>query len=80
MKGNLKVLLLVIVIVFLVAVGFLIANRGPDGPGAPDNTDTRVEDRTRSPDQVKDSGSPNGDTTPSPTGTGPGSDNSLLSQ
>lgn len=31
-------------------------------------------------DPVKDSTGPNSDTMPSPTGTGPGSDNSLLSQ
>lgn len=34
--------------------------------------------QTRSPDEVKSTTGPNGDTAPSSTGTGPGSNNSLL--
>ncbi|HYH36115.1 MAG TPA: hypothetical protein VD706_01305 [Candidatus Saccharimonadales bacterium] len=79
--GTIKVFIAVVIGVVLLAVAVVIA-RQPDkkqdtssGTGTP-----KVENTTTSPDQVKESGGSNGDTAPSPSGTGPGSDNSLLSQ
>lgn len=81
-----KVLLVVAIIVAVIALALVIkASMSPDSSTKGTNNSQTPAVRTQKgvqtgPDQVKESTGSTGDISPSGTGTGPGSDNSLLGQ
>jgi cytoskeletal protein RodZ len=71
---------LVLIGLIIVIVALIWAARA-NAPSGHDNTvPATSQSAPTTPDRVKASSGPNGDTSPSSTGTGPGSDNSLLSR
>jgi hypothetical protein len=79
-----RIILAVVLVVIMVAIGVFFmfvqtAGNIPDDAVDRNTEQNQATNLPRSPDPVKASGS-NSDTMPSSNGTGPGSDNSLLSQ
>lgn len=79
-KTKTIIFLVVLGVILLIATIFVQAVSSPGANPMMDNGAMPSTNQQRSADPVKDSTGPNSDTMPSPTGTGPGSDNSLLSQ
>ncbi len=74
--STLKTVLFCVLVLIIIAFVVLIVARGSDAPHS--NAAKRSAPNSRLPDKVKAKNGPNSDTMPSSTGTGPGSDNSLL--
>lgn len=77
--GKFRITALIIVAAVLLVLAVAVHGRTPMDTSAP-IPETQSSGSTTSPDRVKSQAGANGDTAPSPTGTGPGSDNSLLGQ
>jgi hypothetical protein len=80
-----RIILAVVLVIIMVAIGVFFmfvqtAGNIPDNDVDRNTEQNQASDLPRSPDPVKASGSNDSDTKPSSNGTGPGSDNSLLSQ
>lgn len=74
----LKLISLLVIAVAIILIVVLLIVRTDHGTNSPESpTQTKAQ---TTPDPAKDDSGNTGDTTPSPTGTSPGGNNSLLSQ